>query len=148
MNVEGVIQKPTEYTLFKYSQKTQDRLQLDEQARVQIDKKTLPTTAFFTFFHSTDLVNDVAFSDDGSIISASCSDSSIRLFNFNEGRVVNGMNPTSRLTGHTGPVFSSSISPDHQWMVSGSEDSTVRLWSVGVSTCLMSFAVCLMPVAD
>jgi WD40 repeat protein len=34
------------------------------------------------------------------------------------------------LTGHTGPVSSVAFSPDGQRVVSGSDDTTVRLWPV------------------
>jgi WD40 repeat protein len=38
------------------------------------------------------------------------------------------------LTGHTDLVFSATLSPDNQWLASGSSDKTVRLWSLSDPT--------------
>jgi transcription initiation factor TFIID subunit 5 len=38
------------------------------------------------------------------------------------------------LVGHFGPVYSLSFSSDQRWLLSGSEDSTVRLWNVETSS--------------
>ncbi|EAL49597.2 transcription initiation factor TFIID subunit 5, putative [Entamoeba histolytica HM-1:IMSS] len=136
---ENIIQKPSEYTYFKFSQKTQERIYEDEQNRILIDEESLPSTAFFTFFNSQNVVNSVNFSDDGHLISVGCSDSSIRLYDFKKTQVVNGMNPQAKLLGHCGPVFSTNNSPDFKWLVSGSEDCSVRLWSLDYPSCIMSF---------
>jgi len=37
---------------------------------------------------------------------------------------------SGRFSGHTKPVRSSALSPDRKWLITGSEDSTVRLWEV------------------
>jgi WD40 repeat protein len=50
-----------------------------------------------------------------------------------EGDVYEEINKKQRkikLTGHTEAVFSISISPDKKYIVSGSYDQTVRLWSI------------------
>ena len=36
--------------------------------------------------------------------------------------------PVRNLTGHTDGVLSVAFSPDGQWIVSGSDDNTVRIW--------------------
>ena len=38
-------------------------------------------------------------------------------------------------SGHKGPVRAISLSPDGQYMVSGGDDGTVRLWEVDTSLC-------------
>lgn len=36
--------------------------------------------------------------------------------------------PYTKLVGHSGPVYSTSLSPEGQYLLSASEDATVRLW--------------------
>ncbi|ELP93308.1 transcription initiation factor TFIID subunit, putative [Entamoeba invadens IP1] len=148
IGVDNIIQKPSEYTYFKYSHYTQDRINEDESVRIVVDEDNLPTTCFYTFFNSQNLVNCVDWCDDGHIISVGCSDSSIRLFNMKNTKVINGMNPTEKLIGHSAPVFCTSISPDFKWIVSGSEDSSVRLWSVDYPSCIMAFSEHDGPIWD
>ncbi|GAT97332.1 transcription initiation factor tfIId subunittaf73 putative [Entamoeba histolytica] len=129
---ENIIQKPSEYTYFKFSQKTQERIYEDEQNRILIDEESLPSTAFFTFFNSQNVVNSVNFSDDGHLISVGCSDSSIRLYDFKKTQVVNGMNPQAKLLHKT---FSPSTSFDWNTInidrvCSCSIDTTCSVWSV------------------
>ena len=78
----NIIQKPKVSTNFNFDQRTLDRIHKDELHRVVIDQDSLPSTAFFTFFNSENLINSVNFSDDGHLISLGCSDSSIRVYNF------------------------------------------------------------------
>ncbi|KAL7715683.1 putative Transcription initiation factor tfIId subunit 5 [Entamoeba marina] len=136
---DNLIQKPQEYTYFKYSYETQSKFTKDENSCVVVDSNTLPSTCFCTFFNSQNIVNNINFSSDGEVLSAACSDSSIRLYDFKTQRAIDGMHPTAKLLGHSAPVFSTSVSPDNKWLVSGSEDCSVRLWSVDYPTCLLAF---------
>ena len=52
------------------------------------------------------------------------------------------------LIGHSGPVYSVSFSPDKYYLVSGSEDSTVRLWCLLTFSCLISYKGHSGPVWD
>ena len=146
--MENPLQKPSDYTMFTHGTRTTERLEQDVLNRLLISEDSLPSTAFFTFFNSENVINSVDFSDDGHLISLGCSDSSIRIYNFDKTRVVNGLNPHIKLLGHSGPVFSTSTSPDFDWLVSGSEDNTIRLWSLEYSSCIMSFNEHSGPVWD
>ena len=42
-------------------------------------------------------------------------------------------------SGHKGPVRAISVSPDGQYMVSGGDDGTVRLWELDTSLCRYVF---------
>ncbi|WFD25144.1 hypothetical protein MNAN1_000107 [Malassezia nana] len=47
--------------------------------------------------------------------------------------------PTFELFGHTDNVRTMCMSPDGRYLLSGSSDATVRLWSVGEQRCLHTF---------
>jgi WD40 repeat protein len=51
-----------------------------------------------------------------------------------------------RLCGHTDAIFSISISPDKKYIVSGSYDQTVRLWSILTRTNLVVYKGHFSPV--
>lgn len=56
---------------------------------------------------------------------------------------------TSRtLCGHGGPVYAVSFSPDRTLLLSGSEDATIRLWSLQIWTCLVVYKGHMFPVWD
>ncbi|KAG5862261.1 hypothetical protein JTB14_016743 [Gonioctena quinquepunctata] len=56
---------------------------------------------------------------------------------------------TSRtLCGHSGPVYSVSFSPDRTLLLSCSEDTTIRLWSLQIWTCLVVYKGHMFPVWD
>ncbi|CAH1118033.1 unnamed protein product [Phaedon cochleariae] len=56
---------------------------------------------------------------------------------------------TSRtLCGHGGPVYSVSFSPDRSLLLSCSEDTTIRLWSLQIWTCLVVYKGHMFPVWD
>jgi WD40 repeat protein len=42
--------------------------------------------------------------------------------------------------GHSGPVLSLALSSDFKYVVSGSEDATVKLWDLHARRCVRSFA--------
>lgn len=56
---------------------------------------------------------------------------------------------TSRsLCGHNGPIYSVSFSPDRTLLLSCSEDTTIRLWSLQIWTCLVVYKGHMFPVWD
>lgn len=52
------------------------------------------------------------------------------------------------LVGHSGPVFSVSISLDDKFIISGSQDCTIRRWSVQTRSCLVVYHSHQYPVWD
>lgn len=72
---------------------------------------------------SSDIINDFAFSQDGSFIAASISKkNNILVWNTGSGQMINP------LESHSQPLNSVSFSPDGSYLVSGSEDNTVIMW--------------------
>ena len=68
-------------------------------------------------------VNSVAFSPDGKRIASGSSDTTIRIWDVETGRMV-----TSPFEGHTSEVYSVAFSPDGNCVASGSWDKTIRIW--------------------
>jgi WD40 repeat protein len=79
-------------------------------------------------------VNSVAFSPDGKILAAGDSEfmkaSDIRLYDVRTGEI------KSTLTGHSDSVSSVAFSADGQWVMSGSDDKTIRLWDIHAAAAL------------
>jgi WD40 repeat protein/tRNA A-37 threonylcarbamoyl transferase component Bud32 len=80
------------------------------------------------------MINDVAFSPDGSLLAMGSFDKTILLWN------VNYSEPSQTLSGHTAGVNSVAFSPDGTVLASGSSDATVRLWRVSDGTLLQKLS--------
>ena len=52
------------------------------------------------------------------------------------------------LVGHAGPVFAVSISLDEKFLISGSQDCTIRRWSLQTRSCLVVYHGHQFPVWD
>mmetsp|Transcript_8772 Transcript_8772/g.12995 ORF Transcript_8772/g.12995 Transcript_8772/m.12995 type:complete len:625 (+) Transcript_8772:32-1906(+) len=112
---------------------------------------TAPSCCFFTFFNSKNIINDIHIAPQqqktyyhGPVMIAGCDDSIVRTWNWgidhesitkieeNEKMSdIDGANleiTPIELVGHSGPVFSSSLSKDNKWLLTGSADKTIRLW--------------------
>lgn len=52
------------------------------------------------------------------------------------------------LVGHSGPVYGTSFSTNEKFLISGSEDNTVRLWDLEKVTSVVSYLGHAYPVWD
>jgi transcription initiation factor TFIID subunit 5 len=120
---------------------------MEDDARIAAVRsgKSLPSIAMLTFYHTQGDLNSVSLSDDASLCAAGLGDSSLRLWDLSDDHTwkkkqpgaavakmdgsVNGKQYWS-LVGHSGPVYGTSFSPCSRFLLSASEDSTVRLWGL------------------
>lgn len=70
-----------------------------------------------------DIVLSLALSPDGKTLATSSSDSTVKLWDFGNGKVL------ETLKDHKKPVYSVAFSPDGKYLASGSQDTTIRLWN-------------------
>lgn len=117
----------------------------DLRARASVSKSNLPSALCFTFLNTSVHINNMCFSDDVTMVGASCDDASFRVWRNDDqplgtakGSVYHGGSvdetdedeKTAILRGHSSAVYGASFSPDNRFAVTGSADSTVRLWSL------------------
>lgn len=119
----------------------------------------LPSVCMYTFQNTNKDMSCLDFSDDCRIAAAGFQDSYIKIWSL-DGSSLNNPNialnnndkdedPTCKtLVGHSGTVYSTSFSPDNKYLLSGSEDKTVRLWSMDTHTALVSYKGHNHPVWD
>eukprot|EP00741_Cyanophora_paradoxa_P005686 tig00000903_g5513.t1 len=131
-----------------------------EEARraAALSAKALPSVCFHTFLNAGNSLHGVEFSADSRLAAASLADSSLSLFCLDpqvsstlelfagagagEGRGAGAPGEAGapvRLVGHAGPVYSASFSPDNRFLLSASEDATVRLWSLELGANLVAY---------
>jgi transcription initiation factor TFIID subunit 5 len=132
---------------------TQAAILEDVAARATLSSSALPSVALFTFLHTHESLNSVALSDDGALVAAGFADSSVKLWNvanqvFDESVGADDAPDAAlgdalsfrKLVGHAGPVYGTSFSPDNHWLLSASEDTTVRLWSTETAQAVCCYA--------
>ncbi|XP_038049062.1 transcription initiation factor TFIID subunit 5-like [Patiria miniata] len=141
--------------------------------RIRLGPDCLPSICFYTFLNAFQGLISVDISDDSSLMVAGFADSCIRVWALTQ-RKLRSMKLGSDLThidkeaddvmerimddrtasdcrtllGHSGSVYSVSISPDRTYILSGSEDGTVRLWSMFTFSNLVCYKGHNYPVWD
>lgn len=141
--------------------------------RVTLGPETLPSICFYTLLNSAGVVTSAEVSEDSSLLAVGFTDSIIKVWTLVPQKLramksaeqlqdidreaddvlVRMMDDrsaeTSRiLHGHNGPVYRVAFSPDRMLLLSCSEDTTVRLWSLQTWTCLVCYKGHIFPVWD
>ncbi len=75
-------------------------------------------------------IREVQVSPDGTSIAAACHDGTIRLVDAAGPAASVGATRQAILRGHGGPVNCLAFSPSGRWLVSGSDDRSIRFWHV------------------
>lgn len=117
----------------------------------------LPSVCMYTFHNTHDDMNNLTFSNDSTLVAAGFQDSFIKIWSLKGKRLQSVLKDdeqnyfpnnidasdtsvlSRRLVGHAGPVYGLSFSPDNRYLLSSSEDKTVRLWSMDTYTGLVSY---------
>ncbi|XP_045472078.1 transcription initiation factor TFIID subunit 5 [Harmonia axyridis] len=141
--------------------------------RVTLGPETLPSVCCYTLMNTSQSVCCAEITEDSSMLAVGFSDAVIKVWSLvpqklktlksaqqlqevnidAEDLMVRIMNERSgeicrTLTGHAGPVYAVSFSPDRTLLLSCSEDSTIRLWSLQIWTSLVVYKGHLFPVWD
>lgn len=124
------------------------------------------SVVMYTFHNTHDSVNCMDFSGDNLLVAAGMAESYIRVWSLDakplESTIPEDGQPSAvrRLIGHSGPVYAVAFSPaianpdpsgpptNSQFLLSSSEDKTIRLWSLETWTCLVAYRGHQSPIWD
>ncbi|KAJ3372625.1 Transcription initiation factor TFIID subunit 5 [Allomyces arbusculus] len=146
----------------------------DVAHRASLSPTSLPSICFYTWHNTYDTLTCATMTHDATLIAAGFSDSAIRIHSLTKdplraviprpGLTPDDMHhlgpadidamrepegtPSKLLRGHSGAVFGTSFSPDKRYLVSCSEDQTVRLWSLETFANLVCYRGHSYPVWD
>ncbi|CAO3624223.1 unnamed protein product [Cunninghamella blakesleeana] len=136
--------------------------------RITTGSISVPSICAYTFHNTRDSLNCITFSEDSTLVAGGFSDSFIKLWSLkgeNLKKTINGSNDNEsinninnddnelepdyvRLIGHSGPVYGTSFNYDNEYLISCSQDQTVRLWDLNTYENLVVYKNHNYPVWD
>ncbi|KAG4086570.1 WD40 repeat-like protein [Neocallimastix lanati (nom. inval.)] len=140
----------------------------DISKRAKLDNNKLPSICCYTFHNTHHGLNCISINNDETMICGGFSDSFIRVWSITgknlrgitKPRNINGNvdnldrfrepvgSQCKKLIAHSGPIYSTCFSPDNKYLVSVSEDKTVRLWSLDTFSNVVCYKGHNYPVWD
>ncbi|KAI7889043.1 WD40-repeat-containing domain protein [Mucor mucedo] len=128
----------------------------DLRKRVSLGSAALPSVCIYTFHNTHDLLNCLTISQDTTLVAGGFSESYIKVWSLKGNKLTSaaekaqGLPGTQykKMIGHAGPVYGVSFSHDNQYLISCSEDQTVRLWSLDTFTNLVCYKSHNYPIWD
>ncbi|KAH9497999.1 uncharacterized protein LOC124489995 [Dermatophagoides farinae] len=151
------------------------RAKKEASKALKLDNDVLPSICLYTLLNAQQTTNETSaicaeISDDSTLLAVGFSDSFIRIWPLTPGKLC-GLKPASELEhldketddvilrimmdmgddlkilfGHSGPVYGLSFSPCRDMLLSCSEDTTIRLWSLLTWTNVVVFKGHCFPV--
>ncbi|KAK6096089.1 hypothetical protein BDEG_21845 [Batrachochytrium dendrobatidis JEL423] len=129
--------------------------------QVRCSPSALPSICCYTFHNGYGGINTLRASPSAEFLAAGFNDSFIKLWspkeeeqsrrrhaNRNSKAGTDPIRPSTNLIGHSGPVFGLDFNRSSQFLLSSSEDKTIRLWSTHTKTNLVVFKGHNYPVFD
>lgn len=152
-----------------------DRVNAMKEAlkRVKLGPDFLPSICFYTFLNCHLGVTVAEISEDSTLLAAGFGDSLVRVWSLTPVKLKSMKSAQDLetidkeaddvlyrmmdersgvenrvLMGHSGPVTAVSFSPDHTYLLSSSEDATIRLWSLLTWTNVVCYKGHCFPIWD
>ncbi|CCG23381.1 Taf5 protein [Candida orthopsilosis Co 90-125] len=133
-----------------------------EDSRSKIKLGTIqassPSVCMYTFHNTNNEMTCVAFNEDSTLVAAGFQGSYVRIWSLDGKPLESAVKKdrknhqfpenSRKLIGHSGPIYGISFSPDNKFLLTCSEDKTVRLWSLDTFTALVSYKGHNQPVWD
>ncbi|KAI8967460.1 WD40-repeat-containing domain protein [Mycotypha africana] len=128
----------------------------DLRKRIAQGNAALPSISLYNFHHTHDMLNCLAISDDTAMVAGGFSESYIKVWSMKGKRLQSRSEKEQnvegteykKLIGHSGPVYGLSFSHNNAYLISCSEDETVRLWSLDTFTNVVCYKSHNYPIWD